>query len=121
MFDILERISRQSVQTKKLLQELAIQSLRLNSVAPFETTPMRAGTTTVRDEADIVQDAPHPPGTASRLSVSQILFLCWLICIVALNGILLNEPLSRWLVDEIAPSNKIEATLKPLFTAAYKN
>jgi hypothetical protein len=125
MLDLLVRISRQSVQIKKLVQELAIQSLRLDSVAPFEAPPMRAETTSMRDDADIVPHAPHSPGTASRLSASgsQILFLCWLVCLVALNGILLNEPLSRWLVYTIAPSksNTIEATLKPLLTAAYKN
>jgi hypothetical protein len=121
MLDLLVRISRQSVQIKKLVQELAIQRLRLDPVAPLETPPTRAETTLVRDQADITSDAPHSPGASPRLSASQILFLCWLVCIVALNGILLNEPLSRWLVGEIAPLNKIEATLKPLFTAAYQN
>jgi hypothetical protein len=117
MLDLLVRISKQSVQIKKLVQELAIQRLRQDSVA----APDRAQTMSVRGGADVMPDAQHFPGTASRFSASQILFLCWLICIVALNGILLNEPLSRWLVGEIAPSNKLEATLKPLFTAAYKN
>jgi Uncharacterized conserved protein (DUF2304) len=121
MLDLLVRISRQSVQIKRLVQELAIQRLRLDSVAPLETPPMRPETTSLQDEADIVPDALHSPETASRASGSQILFLCWLVCIVALNGILLNEPLSRWLVGKVAPLNKIEATLKPLFTAAYQN
>jgi hypothetical protein len=123
MLDLLVRICMQSVRIKKLVQESAIQPLRLNSLAPFETPPMCAETTSVRDAADIALDAQHSPRTASRLSASasQSLFLCWLFCLVALNGILLNEPLSRWLVYEIILSNKIEVTLKPLFTAAYQN
>jgi hypothetical protein len=119
VLDLLVRIARLSVQIKKLVQELAIQFLRLDWLALFEV-PI-----SMRDAAVIGPHAPHSSGTASRLSASasQILFLCWLVCLVALNGMLLNEPLSRWLVYTIAPlkSNTIEVTLKPLLTAAYKN
>ena len=105
MLDLLVRISRQSIQIKKLVQELAIQSLRLDSVAPFENLPKRAETTPVRDETHIAPDAPPHPGTASWSSLSQILFMCWLLCIFALNENM-NEPFSRWLVYSISSSNR---------------
>jgi Uncharacterized conserved protein (DUF2304) len=112
ILDLLVRISRQSVQIKKLVQELAIQRMRLDAVDPPERSQIC--------DSEQVQVNPFPPVAEKSYegsAVLQVLFLVWLLAAICLNGLLLNGPLARRVVSKIAPT--LEATLKPLLTAAY--
>jgi hypothetical protein len=114
MLDLLVRVSRQSVQIKKLVQELAIQRMRLDTVVPPEVL-------IPREDVAVVPPVGQSPKSALLSGTAQMLFLGWLVVVLALNGMLVNEPLARWVVYKVAPEMKAEWTLKPLLTASYQN
>jgi hypothetical protein len=117
ILDLLVRVSRQSVQIKRLVQELAIQRMRLDAVAPPEKSPICANTQVQAETVRPVAGGSYRDRLLS--TVSQVLFLIWLLAAVCFNGLLLNEPLATWVVYRIAPTLTWEASLKPLLTAAY--
>jgi hypothetical protein len=117
ILDLLVRFSRQSVQIKKLVQELAIQRMRLDALALPETSQICASARAQKEAVSPV--AGKSRGERLSSAVSQVLLLIWILAAVCFNGLLLDEPWAKWAVYDIAPTLTWEATLKPLLTAAY--
>ncbi len=48
----------------------------------------------------------------------QLSLSLWFLLLIALNGLIANEPLSRFVISRL-PIRTVEPVLKTLFTAAY--
>jgi hypothetical protein len=114
IFDLLLKISRQSVQIEVLSQELALRRSGSDPEAARDL-PSESGEQdrAARWERSLASFRP-----SLRSAGPQLLFFLWLLGVALLNGILLNEPLMREWADS-AGLLSYEAVLKPRFTAAY--
>lgn len=114
IFDVLLKLSRQSVQIERLSQELALRCSGSDREAACDTHPDSGQL----DRAAVWERSLLSFRPSLRSAGPQLLFFLWLLGVVLLNGILLNEPLTRDWADS-AGLLSYEGVLKPRFTAAY--